>query len=439
MMAEQPSKRVVITGCGLVSPLGNSPQKLWNELAAGRSGVGYITRFPAQSLPTRLGAEARDFTGKIEDFGPLEKSIQRQIKKALKLMCREIEMAVASAQMALAHAGLAPGSYDPDRTGAVFGCDYILTMPDEFADGIKTCMNGNGEFHFEQWGEKGLPKVTPLWLLKYLPNMPASHVAIYNDLRGPNNSLTHREAAANLAVGEAYTTIRRGWADTMMAAATGTRIHPLRTVHVSLYEECAKGGEPSRACRPFDLGRTGMVLGEGAATIVLEELQTARRRGARILGEVIGHGSSSVVDRNDAPDTELAMVNAMTAALRSAGLAPSRIGHVHAHGLSTRKGDAEEARAIRRVFADRPDVPVVAAKSYFGNLGAGAGMVELIASLLALEHGRLFRVLNYETPDPECPVHAVRTDDVEPGDTFLNVSITPQGQASAVVVRRFRE
>ena len=258
------SRRVVITGQGLVSPVGNSPQLLWDALTNGRSGVAPLERFAADFLPTSFGGEARDFQGQIDDFGPLEKMMKRNIKKGLKVMCREIEMGVAAAQLALSDAGLAAGDYDPDRTGAIYGTDYIMTMPEEFSSGIQNCLNDQGQFEFERWAEEGLPKVTPLWLLKFLPNMPASHIAIYNEFRGPNNSITMREAAANLAIGEAFCLIVRNAADIFVTGATGTRIHPLRTVHICLQEEIAINGvAPEKASRPFDRDRTGMVLGEG--------------------------------------------------------------------------------------------------------------------------------------------------------------------------------
>jgi len=268
--------------------------------------------------------------------------------------------------------------------------------------------------------------------------MPASHIAIYNDLRGPNNSITLREASGNLAVAEAYSTITRGHADIMLAGATGTRIHPLRTVHVALYEELAKGdGAPETLSRPFDLDRQGMVIGEGAAAVVVEDAEAAQKRGATVLGEVVGFGSSAVMDRQGVGKPDTALKNVMRQALLKAGMEPDQLGHLHAHGLSKRKSDREEAAAIEAVFGDRKEpIPVTAAKSYMGNLGAGGGVVELIASVMALGRGQLFPILNYETPDPECPVSAVRSLDTPPGDSFLNVSVTPQGQASALLVRR---
>jgi 3-oxoacyl-[acyl-carrier-protein] synthase II len=438
-MSTPTPRRVVITGLGLISPLGNTTESFWDALISGRSGVTAVQSLPGALLRMPWAAEAREFTGDIEDFGPLDKDQKRSIRKGIKVMCREIQMGVAAAQRALADAGLTAGSFDVERTGVVFGSDYILSGPDEFVDAIASCMSEAGQFEFGRWADQGIPKITPLWLLKYLPNMPASHIAIYNDLRGPSNSLTMREASANLAIGEASQLIARGAADAILAGATGTRVHPLRTLHVVMQEEIARDGDdPRRACRPFDRHRTGMVLGEGAGAIVLESLETAQSRGARILGEVLGSGSSAVMDARGVSDLRAATRSGLRQTLRSAGLAPAAVSHVHAHGVATRRSDAAEAQAIQEVFADRKSpVPVVAAKSNLGNAGAACGVLEVIASVLALQHDRLFPVLNFETPDEQCPVAVVTSSDVPAGDVFVNLNVTPLGQASALVVRRF--
>ena len=302
------------------------------------------------------------------------------------------------------------------------------------------CLDAEGRFQFSRWGGEGMTKMSPLWLLKYLPNMPASHLAIYNDFRGPNNSLTMREAAANAALGEAYQIILRGSADVMLVGATGTRLHPMKMIHALRQEEVAAvDGDPAAASRPFDRDRRGMVLGEGAGAVVLEELSKAEARGATIYGEVI---SAATQFGRRPPSGGPSRSGDAERAAGSIARRPARrvddVGHLHAHGLSTRTSDIEEARAIGEVFVARATpLPVVAAKSYFGNLGAGSGMVELIASLLAMRHDRLFPVLNYTTPDPECPIAAVRNGDAPPDASFINFSVTPQGQAAAVMVRRF--
>lgn len=437
-MSATSDQRVVITGLGIISPLGNNPDALWDALSTGRSGVSTVTSLPTEHLSTPFGAEAWDFTGNIDDFGPLEKMQKRTIRKGLKVMCREIQMGVAAAQLALNHAGLGDGSYDSERTGAVYGSDYILTEPQEFIEAVRNCMTEEDEFDYDRWAEDGLPKVTPLWLLKYLPNMPASHIAIYNDLRGPNNSLTLREASPNLTMAESYSTIIRGNADTIIAGATGTRLHPMRTVHVTLQEEVARGNEnPESLSRPFDLNRQGMVLGEGAGALVLERMSVAESRGAQILGELIGYGSSTVLDGSGKAFAGKSIANVLRQCLRSAKIGIEDVAHINAHGLSTRVTDREEAAAIAEVFGDRSTpIPVIAIKSYTGNLGAGSGSVETAASVLAMQHGMLPRVLNYETPDPECPIAVVAGDDVPSGDCFININVTPQAQASGIVIRR---
>jgi len=435
-------RRIVITGMGLVCPLGSTKDALWEGLSSGRSAVGPLSAVLLGALPVPFGAEARGFqTDDIDGFGPLDKERKKAIRKGLKMMCRECQMGVAAAQLALADARLAPGQIDPDRAGISFGAEYVPSIPEEFIEPIRQCLDEQGHFRFSRWGNEGMPKMTPLWLLKYLPNMPASHLAIYNDLRGPNNSLTQREAAADLAVGEAHEIILRSSADVMVVGANGSRLHPMKLIQSLQHNELADGRvEPARASRPFDLHRTGMVLGEGAGAIVLEELGRAQARGATIYGEILGGSSSCAAGRNLAARREQAMANALRAVLKKAGARNDEIGHLHGHGLSTRRGDAEEARAIHQVFGTRAHpLPVVAAKSYFGNLGAGSGLVELIASVLALRHDRLFPILNYETPDPACPVAAVADGQTPSGGSFIHLSVTPQGQAGAVLVRRFAE
>ena len=436
------ARRVVITGVGVIGPLGNTKEALWEGLSHGRSGVETLApEADAEiALPVRLGADARGFTGEIDDFGPLEKEQKKAIRKGLKVMCRECQMGVAVAQLALTDASITAAAAGPDRTGILFGADYMLSVPEELLEGIVQCLDERGEFHFSRWGAEGMTKMSPLWLLKYLPNMPASHLAIYNDFRGPNNSITLREASANAAIGEAYQIILRGSADVMLVGATGTRLHPMKMLHAVHQEEVFLGdGNPAAASRPFDLNRGGMVLGEGAGAVVLEELEFAKARGATIYGEVISAATSSATGRLLAERGQ-AMVNVLQAVLRGADATPDEVGHLHAHGLSTRTCDIEEARAIQEVFgagARSSPIPVVAAKSHFGNLGAGSGMVELVASLMALKHDHLFPILNYTTPDPECPISAVQHCDVHPGDSFINLNVTPQGQASAAMVRRF--
>ncbi|MEM1070546.1 MAG: beta-ketoacyl synthase N-terminal-like domain-containing protein [Planctomycetota bacterium] len=430
-MDRDSSPRVVITGVGVISPLGNEVQGLLEGLRAGASGIRPLSRLPHAVMSIDHGAEAIDFTGDITDYGPMEKKLQRTIRKGSKVMCREIEMGVAVAQLAMHSAGLSdPSSRDPDRTGVVYGCDYIMSMPEEFAGGIAKCLDDEGDFVFEDWGQQGKPEVNPLWLLKYLPNMPASHIAIYNDLRGPNNSITVREASPGAAISEAFSTIQRGHADVLIVGSTGSRIHPLRTLHASMQEKLARNcDDPATMSRPFDESRDGSVVGEGAGALIFETKEHAEQRGATILGEVFGAATSAVGTRHH-PDEFLhrALANVMRAALGDAD--KRSIGHIHAHGLSHPEADQQEADAIVEVFGREDQPPVTTAKGHFGNLGAGGGMVEIIASLASLG-GELFPIRNLDKLDPACGINAC-TEATESGTQFISANVTPQGQASAV-------
>lgn len=434
----QSERRVVITGMGLVSPLGNSLESMWDHLSTGKSGVAPLRSVPVENFTTDIGGECSDFDGGIDNFGSPDKLLKRNIKKALKLMCREIQIGVAAAQLAIENAGLANAEKDPTRVGTMFGSDYIITSPNEYTAGIAACLSDDGKFDFEKWAPQGIPKVEPTWLLKYLPNMPASHVAIFNDLQGPSNSLTVREASSNIAIAESVTIIRRGIADIMVTGSTGSRIHPLRTIHVCLQQQLADrhsgvaGGDAAKACRPFDVDRSGMVMGEGAGVMVIESLESAQSRGAEIVGEVTGYGSSAVTNADGTADYVTAISNAIQSALEVAGVSADSIGHVHAHGLGGLRCDQEESAAIA---ASLGDTPVTAAKSYMGNLGAGSGMVEAIASLTAMQKNELFPVLNCDSIDPQCKINVV-TSTSQPGDSFINLNVTPQGQASAVIIAR---
>jgi 3-oxoacyl-[acyl-carrier-protein] synthase II len=428
-------RRVVITGVGVVSPLGNDPRSLLQQLRDRVSGIRPLTRIPHGVLKIDHGGEAIDFTGDISNYGPMEKKLQRTIRKGSKVMAREIEMGVAVAQLAMNDAKLTPEDRDRDRTGVIYGCDYIMSQPEEFAAGIRKCIDEEGNFVFQKFGEFGRPEVNPLWLLKYLPNMPASHIAIYNDLRGPNNSITLREASAGAALSEAYSTINRGHADVLVVGSTGSRIHPARTLHAALQEELAANrDDPATMSRPFDLSRDGGVLAEGAGAMVCETWEHATKRGATILGEVVGYGSSAVGPLAGSDFIKKSLVNVLRGAL--ADCDPQEIGHIHAHGLATQDGDRAEAEAIAEVFGPADQQPLTTtAKGHFGNLGAGGGMVEAIASLMSLG-GSLFPIRNCQTLDPACPLNACLDDDQPAGDQFISVNVTPQGQASAMRIRR---
>jgi 3-oxoacyl-[acyl-carrier-protein] synthase II len=354
------------------------------------------------------------------------------------VMCREIEMGVAAAQKALANSGLGDDR-DPDRCGCLFGCDYILSRPEEYADGVNHCRaQSGGEFHMADWPDYGLFKVNPLWLLKYLPNMPNSHVSIYNDFRGPNNSITVREASMNLCLAEAASIIQRGAADVMLVGATGTRIHPIRcTVETMTGDLASERSDAAEMARPFDESSDGTVLGEGAGALMLESLEYAEARGAKIWGEIVGCGSAMVGPQAGPTGERDFLRESIRLALRSAiHMAGERLPsswHIHAQGLSSRAADSSEGLAISDVLADFDSVPVTAAKSYFGNLGAGSAAVELICSLLAIENNQLFAIKNLKKPASYAAWQPAVAGG-QAGQGVVHSSFTLQGQASSIVV-----
>jgi 3-oxoacyl-[acyl-carrier-protein] synthase II len=413
---------VVITGVGMVSPIGIGRAAFRDALYAGRSGVRRIEQFDSSALPI-------DFGGEVPDFDPKEYVRPR---KSLKVMSRDIQFGFAAADLAMADASLAADSVDADRFGVVYGADMIYCEPDELAAAYRACID-NGEFRFPAWGERALPEMYPLWMLKYLPNMSACHVSISLGARGPSNSITLGEVSSLVAIAEAVRIIERGAADIMIAGGASNRLHPNVMLFRDQSQMSKRRDNPAGACRPFDRDRDGMVAGEGAGAIVLESRAHAEARGAKILARVLGFGNTFAAPRSGVPNSSGAR-RAMEVALREAQLSPTDIGHVNASGLSTVQHDRAESEAISTVFGD---VPVTAPKSYFGNLGASTGAVELAASIIALDEGSVPPTLNFETADPVCPVNVIHGAAMPiVKTTAVVLSQSTQGQSIAMVISR---
>lgn len=430
-------RRVVITGLGLVTPLGTGPEAIWSALAAGRGGVRELQAFPTpeDGLPCRAAAEVADFDPRALALPQHRKTLT----KSLKYMARDIQLAVAGAELAVADAGLLGAGIDPTRFGVDLGAGLISSDLDELAPAINVAFElGGGQFDFPAYGRAGIPQIPPIWMLKYLPNMLACHISILCDCQGPSNSITEAEAASNLAIGEAFRIIARDRADVMIAGGADSKIHPLSLIRMKLLDQMARwSGDPAAACRPFDRARSGWVPGEGAGILVLEAYEHARARGAKMYGEVLGFGSGCDARPGGGLDPDGAGTEvAVRAALADAGLESEQVGHVNAHGAATQASDLAEARALRRVFGSGPTVPVTALKGYIGNLASGCGAVELLASLLAVNRGLVPAVLNCDDPDPECDLDLV-VGGPRPTEnpTFLTTNVTRHGQAAALIVR----
>lgn len=429
MTAGTGDTRVVISGVGVISPIGTGTAPFWGNLMAGRSGIGYLKSFPADNLPCKLAAE-------ITDFDPLEHVYN---KKFIKVMSRDIQLGVCAASMAMKDAGLRPGDFDPDRIGVEFGAGHIPFSPADLADaarGLAEAMRLGSDYH---WGDEGIGQIAPLWLLGQLPNMPACHVAIEHDARGPNNTITSADASALLALQEALRVIQRGHADVMIVGACSSAIHPVDIARRALIEDLSRRqDDPTRACRPFDLDRDGTIVGEGAGVFVVERYEHAKARGADLYCEVLSVGAGCDGAPSAANGTgSMGLVRAMQAAIRQAGIRPEEIGHINAHGKSTQKDDWLEARAYHSALGDSAmQIPVIALKSYFGAFEAGSGAVELAGSVLSLKHGELPMSLNYERPDPLCRLNVVHDHPLRLRNrAAMSVNRTAMGQSAAAILR----
>jgi 3-oxoacyl-[acyl-carrier-protein] synthase II len=416
---------VVLTGIGVVTPLGLDLSSFRQALRDGRGGIRTFRNFDPSGLPVRFGGEIDGFDAR--DF------VDKKDRKQLKLMVRTIQLGVASARRALEEAGLVGTNVDPTRFGVVFGTGIIPGEMAELGAAGKACYDPVRRcIDMEKWGREGIAKIPPMWMLNHVPNMPASHISILNNAQGPNNTITQSDAAGLLALGEAVRVIQRGAADVMLAGGCDTRTNAIQMVRHQLCSQLShRNDAPETASRPFDRRRDGQVCGEGGSALVVEDSEHARRRGARILAEVAGFSSSFDLGR-----TGWGLARAVRRALDQAGIGAADLDHVNAHAGGLLEEDAWEARGIREALGGT-EVPVLAVKSYVGNLGPGAAVAELAASLVALDEGVRAATLNYEEADPSCPVHVER----EPGRVrkpwVLKVSCTERGQCAAVVVRKW--
>jgi 3-oxoacyl-[acyl-carrier-protein] synthase II len=385
MGADGEKTRVVVTGLGAVTPVGNSVPEYWRAVCEGRSGVGPITRFDPKRLDTRIAAE-------VKGFDPL-KVIE---KKELKKVDLFIQYALAAGVEAVEDAKIDFAQVDPTRAGALVGSGI---------GGILTVL----EWH-RVILEKGPGRVSPFFIPSLIVNMASGHLSLRYKLKGPNSSVVTACATGNHAIGDAFRIIERGDADLMVAGGSEAIIDELPIAGFAQMKALSiRNDEPLRASRPFDADRDGFVPGEGAGIVVLENADHARRRGARIYAEIVGYGMTADAYHMTAPDPDGdGAVRAMTAAVRDAGLRPDDVGYVNAHGTSTPYNDKTETLAIKQTFgAHAPRLAVSSTKSMIGHLLGAAGGVEAVVTVLALHHGILPPTVNYDTPDPECDLDYV--------------------------------
>jgi beta-ketoacyl-acyl-carrier-protein synthase II len=409
-------RRVVVTGLGAVTPIGNDVSSTWDAAKTGRSGVDFIRAFDPDGLSVKIAAE-------VKDFDPTSAVSAKEARK----LDRNVIFAVASSKEAVADAGL--NGFDPNRVGIVFGSAI---------GGLLGIME-----QAEVFRERGPDRVSPNFLPNVLVDSASGQLAITLGIRGPNYAPVSACATGSHAVGEGAELIRRGDADAVVSGGTEACIHPLIVAGFAAMRGLATEEErPARASRPFDLTREGFVMGEGACTLVLEELDHARGRGARIYAEVLGYGTSNDAHHMAQPEPEaIGVSEMMRSALRRANVEPERVGYINAHGTSTPLGDLAETRAIKQVFGDHAyELAISSTKSVTGHCFGAAGAVEAMMCVLALHHGVLPPTANYEQPDPECDLDYVPN---EARETQVEIALSNAmglgGHNACVLLGRFSD
>jgi len=430
------TRRVVITGIGVISPIGLGAAAFWENLLAGKVGVQKIGAFDPAGFTSQIAGEAPAY--KIGDFVP------KSYRKATKVMARDIELAVVAADDAFKDAGLKSKAYtntpdiDPARFGCNIGAGLISCELNELTAAMHVARQA-GKLDLQQWGQKGLDQLTPLWLLKYLPNMLACHVTIIHELKGPSNTITCADASSHLAIGEAFRTIQRGKADLAICGGAEAKVNPMGLMRHCLLNRLnvEANDSPQTAVRPFDADAKGAAIGDGGGLFILEEYERAKARGAKIYAELIGFGASqdsySVTD----PDpTGRSYGAAIRKALAEAKIAPSDVGCLVPHGQGIASHDAAELAGLRTAFGDAmATVPLSPIKGQIGNLAAGCG-VDAAAAVMALHHGKIPAAVNLDKPagGARLNVHATARD--SRFDVSVSSVYSLGGQNAALVFRK---
>lgn len=442
--------RVVITGLGVASPLGIGAAETFEGLVEKRCGIDRIAAFDASRFSSQIAGEVRN--AEVKDCVP------KGYRKATKVMARDIELAVVAAYHAVKDAGLATKclvergeapavNVDSTRFGANIGAGLICADLSELAGALATAAEkpdaaSDRGFSLRKWGSEGMTNLTPLWLLKFLPNMLACHVTIVHDCQAPSNTITCGEASSHLAVGEAFRTIERGAADICICGGAESKINPMGLMRQSLLDRLVTDANdrPQTACRPFDAARSGTVISEGGGLLILEELERAKQRGAKIYAEIVGFGASVNARHWLDPQSDgRAMALAIHKAVSDAGIRPADVQMINAFGVGTVAHDASEAAALRTVFGDSSGIPVLATRGALGNNGAGSGAIDLAMSALAMQRGVIPPSLNTDRVDPACGINVVRGDPIDCRAEYAVslASAMSGGQTAALVLRRY--
>ena len=439
MMEKDTSERVVITGMGIVCPLGNDVESVWHAMLAGKSGVAKTTIFDASTFPTTFDAEVKDYNlsqytenPQLHEHGNRG---SRFVIGAAVQACRQAGIDIETDQTT--------DGIDRSRLGIYLGAGEGSVDNEVFFGALAAAWDADkNEMDWQRWAEVAFGQMDAMRELEQEPNMPAAHIAMLTGARGPTKSCLTACAASTQAAGEAMMIIRKGDADVIIAGGAHSMIHPLGLTGFNrLTALSTRNDSPQTASRPFTASRDGFILGEGAAILILESLTSAKKRGAEILAEVIGYGTSADAFRvTDMHEEGRGAIQAMTAALVDAGISYKDVDYINTHGTSTMENDSIETKAIKAVFKERAkNIPASSSKSMFGHLIGAAGAAELIACVLAIRDNIVPPTINLHDPDPELDLDYVPN---EPRKMQVNVAMNESfgfgGQNNVVIVRRYQ-
>jgi len=433
------SARVVITGLGAITPLGLTVSETWAGLCAGTCGIGKITAFDPVGFNCKLAGQVPDYK--------IQKYVLKTYRKAVKLMSRDIELAVIAANEAFVHAGLITRgidpenvNIDPERVAINLGAGLISCDLVELAPAVAASVT-DGRFDIHKWGREGLELVTPLWLLKYLPNMLACHIGIIHDIQGQSNSITCAETSAHLAIAEAAQIIARGDSDIALAGGAEAKVNPIVMIRQCLLKRAThqNNDEPDSACRPFDADAKGSVFGEAAGVVILESLENAERRGAKIYAEVVGIGHSNSISpayEHIEPDGKGIEI-AIKKAIADAQIEPGDLDLIIPHGTGIAADDLAEAKAIQATLGEAAaKTPVWPTKSMLSNTGAACGAVDIIAAVCAMADGKIPAAKNCNKKADGCNLNIANKLQEKKIRYALSCSYTYGGQTAAIVLKK---
>ncbi len=434
------SRSVVITGLGAVTGFGVGIDPLWSALTEGRSCLAPISAFDASGFRSRFAGQARDFN--VRDHVP------KHYRKAVKVMARDIELAVGAAASAVSSAGLTTKANDPDaaptyhpsRIGCQIGAGLIAADVPELAAALSTSTDDSGAFSYQRWGESAMDNLTPLWLLKYLPNMLACHVTILHDAQGPSNTITCGEASGGLSIGEAMRVIQRADADLCFAGGAESKLNPMGMIRWDLAGRLAQtpgdATDPTAFIRPYDPHAPGSLIGEGGGILVLEHADAAAQRGAEPLARLTGFGAGQSPISDDPEARAQGLTAAIRAALHDADITPDDIDAIVPQAMGVRTVDAEEAHALRRIFADRlADIPLACTTPFTGDLVAGSMAVNAAVGVKMLAEQRLPARIHPGTPAPPMQAHAAPSEPRALRNALVTTT-SMAGQNAALVFSR---